>query len=327
MAPSNVHRPLPQSWSSPSPQTIANYNGTLQWHHVHSPKVGRHPPPNHSTLQWHPAMAPSNVHRPLPQSWSSPSPQTIANYNGTLQWHPQSWPSPLPSPTIAHYNGTLQWHQVCSLPQSWSSCHPAMAPRTPPKLAVTLPCPHHSTLQWHPAMTPRPLPQSWSSPSPPTIAHYSGTLRYHSNGTTSSAPWWHVQSAKVVRRPPPPFGSKNPHSYRYLGNNIYLLVFIELETLKVTEVLTYHHVIRHFGHLPSLASIEARASLPNLCDLDLVGFVPTESPLTRHETRVKTLRSGTCRRNGEPRIVSKIWHRNCKKKWSLLLAMRGIRLF
>ena len=46
--------PLPQSWSSPfcpaiahysPPPTIAHYNGTQQWHHVHSPKVGRHPPP------------------------------------------------------------------------------------------------------------------------------------------------------------------------------------------------------------------------------------------------------------------------------------------
>ena len=172
---------------------------------------------------------------------------------------------------------------------------------TPPKLVVTLSS-NHSTLQWHPT-----IPQQW----------------HHVLCTLVTRPIRQSGSS-----PSPPFGSKNPHSYRYLGNNIYLLVFfIELETLKVTEVLTYHHVIRHFGHLPSLASIEARASLPNLCDLDLVGFVPTESPLTRHETRVKTLRSGTCRRNGEPRIVSKIWHRNCKKKWSLLLAMRGIRLF
>ena len=59
---------------------------------------------------------------------------------------------------------------------------------TPPKLAVTL---RHSTLQWHPAMAPRPLPQSWSSPSPPTTNH--STLQWHptmapSNGTTSTAP-------------------------------------------------------------------------------------------------------------------------------------------
>ena len=35
-------RPVPQSWSSPFPSTIAHYNGTQQWHHVHC------------TLQWHP---------------------------------------------------------------------------------------------------------------------------------------------------------------------------------------------------------------------------------------------------------------------------------
>ena len=76
----------------------------------------------------------------------------------------------------------------------------AMAPR--PLSVVTLP-PNHSTLQWHPTMAPnnapRPLPQSWSSPYPPTIAHYNGTLRCH----PAMAPWCHVQSAKVVRRPPP----------------------------------------------------------------------------------------------------------------------------
>ena len=109
MAPSNgTTRPLHQNWSSPSAATIAHYNGTLQWHHDHSTKIGRHPPPpNHSTLQWHPAMAP----RPLHQNWSSPPP------------------------------------------------------------------PNHSTLQWHPAM----------------------------------APWCHFVGL-------PPIGSKNPYSYRYLGN-------------------------------------------------------------------------------------------------------------
>ena len=116
--------------------------------------------PNHSTLQWHPAMAP----RPLPQSSSFSTPPTIAHYNSTLQWPPQ-------------------WHHV----HSPSSPYP----------------PNHSTLQWHPTMAPnnapRPLPQSWSSPYPPTIAHYNGTLRCH----PAMAPWCHVQSAKVVRRPPP----------------------------------------------------------------------------------------------------------------------------
>ena len=151
------------------PPTIAHYNGTLQWHHVHSPKVGRHPP----QLQWHPAMAPCNGTTSTPVKLVVNPPQ--------LQWHPaaaprplpQSWPSPSPS-LLAHYNGTLQ----------------------SPKLVVTLP--NHSTLngtlRWHQQMAPRPL-------------------------HPAMAPWCHVQSAKVVHRPHPLIGSKNPYSFRYLGNN------------------------------------------------------------------------------------------------------------
>ena len=111
-------RPLPQSWSSHWHPTIAHYNGTLQWHHVHSPKLVVTLSPNHSTLQWH------------PQSWSPPSPPTIAHYNGTLQWHHVHFPKvgrhhPPPN------HSTLQWH-------------PAMAPSngttsTPPKLVVAVP--------------------------------------------------------------------------------------------------------------------------------------------------------------------------------------------
>ena len=79
--PEMAPRPLPQSWSSPSPLTPCN--GTQQWHHVQSPKVGRHPPLSH------PAMA------PRPQSWSSPFPLTPCN--GT---------TPTRHPTIAPSNGT-----------------------------------------------------------------------------------------------------------------------------------------------------------------------------------------------------------------------------
>ena len=82
---------------------------------------------------------------------------------------------------------------------------------------------YNGTLQWHPAMAPRPLPQSWSSPSPPTIAHYNGTLRWRSNGTTSSAPCSGTLVPRPIRQsgssPSPPIGSKNPYSYRYLGKN------------------------------------------------------------------------------------------------------------
>ena len=90
----------------PPPQhtTMAPCNGTQQWHHVRSPKVGRRPPIAHynGTLQWHPAMAP----RPLPQSWSSPSPSTIVRYNDTLRWHPAMAPSSGTTST-APCNGTL----------------------------------------------------------------------------------------------------------------------------------------------------------------------------------------------------------------------------
>ena len=56
---------------------MAPYDGTQQWHRVHSPKVGRHlPPPTmahyNGTLQW-----PCNgtlVPRPICQNGSSPSP-------------------------------------------------------------------------------------------------------------------------------------------------------------------------------------------------------------------------------------------------------------
>ena len=182
-------------------------------------------PPNHSTLQWH-------LQWHHPQSWPSPSPP-LAHYNGTLQWHPemapcngthctQQWPTSTPSKLavtrLAHYcNGT-----TASPHHSTLQWHPAMAPSngtmsTPAKLVVTLPSPHHSTLQWHPAMAPcngtqqwhhAHSPQSWSSPSPSTTVHYNGTLRWHPAMAPrplhpALAPWCHVQSAKVVRRPPP----------------------------------------------------------------------------------------------------------------------------
>ena len=113
--------------------------------------------------------------------------------------------------------------------------HPAITPRngttsTPPKLVVTLPSLRHSTLQWHPAMAlrplpqstlqwhpamaPHPLPQSWSS-----LAPYDGTQQWHHvhctlqwhPGATSNPPKWFVAL--------PPIGSKNPYSYPYLGKN------------------------------------------------------------------------------------------------------------
>ena len=156
---SKAPRPLPQSWSSPSPPTIAHYNGTLQWHPAMAPR-----PLNHSTLQWHPATAPSN------------GTTSTAPCNGTLQWHHVH-------STIAHYNGTLQRH-------------PAMAPRPL----------NHSTLQWHPAMAPRPLNHS--------------TLHWH----PAMAFWCQVQRAKVVRRPPPLLEVRTPIAIAIWGINVFAYV-------------------------------------------------------------------------------------------------------
>ena len=123
------------SWSSPSPQTIAHYNGTLQWHHVHSPKVGCHPPRNQ------------------------------APYNGTTLWHHlQSWSAPSP-----RNDSALQWHLAMAPSNGTTS--------TPPKLVVTL-SPNHSTLQWHPTMA-----QQWH--------HVLCTLQWHP-GATSNPPKWFV---------------------------------------------------------------------------------------------------------------------------------------
>ena len=135
-------RPLPQSWSSPSP---------LQWHRAMAPTNGTTStppklvvtlPPNHSTLQWHPAMAPwCHVH---PKVGRHP----LAHYNGTLQWHPAMAPRPLPqswsspSPTIAHYNGTLRWHPAmapwCHVqsPKVVRRPHPLLEVRTPIAIAI-----------------------------------------------------------------------------------------------------------------------------------------------------------------------------------------------
>ena len=115
----------------------------------------------------------------------------------------------------------------CNATQQW---HPAMAPRPLPQ-SWPSPSPRHSTLQWHSAMAPRPLPKSWPSPSP------NHSLQWHpamapSNGTTSGtamaprpvhpamAPL--VQSAKVVRRPPPLLEVRTPIAIAIWGKSVIL---------------------------------------------------------------------------------------------------------
>ena len=175
--PAMAPRPIPQSWPSPSPPTIAHYNGTTSI----SPKVGRHPPPNHRTLQWHNAMAPSN-------GTTSTPPKFPPNHS-TLQWHPampprplpQSWSSPSPQPyhtTMAPYNGTQQWHQPRPLPQNWSSTPPSTH-TTMAMCSGTQQWHHvHCTLQCNGTLVPRPISQSGSSPSPPIGSKNPYSYRY-----------------------------------------------------------------------------------------------------------------------------------------------------
>ena len=96
---------------------------------------------------------------------------------------------------MALYNGTLQWH-------------PAMAPR-PLQLVVTLP-PNHSTLQWHPTMA----PSNGTTSTPLKLV-----VTLPPNHSTTMAPaWCHVQSAKVVRRPPPFLEVRTPIAIAIWGN-------------------------------------------------------------------------------------------------------------
>ena len=118
--PAMAPHPLVQSWSSPSPPpTIAHYNDTLQWHHIHS-TIAHY----NGTLQLHPAIAP----RPLPQSQSSPS----SPNHSTLQWHPTMAPTNGTTST-APCNGTLVPRPIR---QSGSSPSPLLEVRTPIAIAI-----------------------------------------------------------------------------------------------------------------------------------------------------------------------------------------------
>ena len=72
---------------------MAPCNGTQQWHHVHSPKVGRHPP-------------------------HQPQYTTMAPYDGTQQWH--------------HVHCTLQRHPgATSNPPKWFVALPPIGSKNP----------------------------------------------------------------------------------------------------------------------------------------------------------------------------------------------------
>ena len=161
---------------------MAPYDGTQQWQHVHSPKVGHHPTPEPR----HTTMAPSNGSTSTPPKLVI----TLPPKHSTPQWHPTMAPSngststpPKLVITPPPNHGTPQWH-------------PAMAARPLPKVGRHAPPPniahHNGTLRWHPAMAARPLPQNWSSPHPRTTAHHNGTQQ-----------WQHVHPPKVGHHPTP----------------------------------------------------------------------------------------------------------------------------
>ena len=158
---------------------MAPLYGTQKWHHVHSPKVGRHPP------LWHPAMAPSN-------GTTSTTPKLVVTLpSNTLQWHPAMAAHPLPKvgrhpplwiPAMAPSNGTQQRHHVHS---------PKVGHHPPPPIAH-----YNGTLQWHHVHSPKPPPQPWHTTMAPHDStqqwhHVLCTLQWHP-GATSNPPKWFV---------------------------------------------------------------------------------------------------------------------------------------
>ena len=134
--PSGRHPSSTLHWHPAMAPPLPPHHGTLQWHPAMVPSNGTTstppklvvtlPSPHHSTLQWHPAMAP----RPLPQSWSSPSPGPLNH--STLQWNPTMAPSNGTTST-APCNGTLVPRPIR---QSGSSPSPLLEVRTPIAIAI-----------------------------------------------------------------------------------------------------------------------------------------------------------------------------------------------
>ena len=134
--PSGRHPSSTLHWHPAMAPPLPPHHSTLQWHPAMVPSNGTTstppklvvtlPSPHHSTLQWHPAMAP----RPLPQSWSSPSPGPLNH--STLQWNPTMAPSNGTTST-APCNGTLVPRPIR---QSGSSPSPLLEVRTPIAIAI-----------------------------------------------------------------------------------------------------------------------------------------------------------------------------------------------
>ena len=197
-------------------------NGTLQCTTSTPPKlVVTLSSPHHSTRQWHPAMAPSN------------GTTSTALCNATS--NPPKWFVALPpigskNPYSYRYLGIMVLRKPGNQPIKLYQHRPQRAKTNFCVINVENRCnvckklmtkfivvfcgvcvklvalniggyeTGIGTLQWHPAIAPRPLPQGWSLPSPPsTIAHYNGTLQWHPamalRPLPQSTPQWHPAMA------------------------------------------------------------------------------------------------------------------------------------
>ena len=88
-------------------------------------------------------------------------------------------PRPL-HPAIAHYNGTLQWHPAMA-PRPLNHSTLQWHPAMAPSNGTTSTAPSNGTLQWHSAMAPRPLNHS--------------TLQWHPAMAPNGTQQWHPAMA------------------------------------------------------------------------------------------------------------------------------------
>ena len=134
-----------------------------------------------------------------------------------------------------------------------------MAPPPPPTTAH-----YNGTLQWHPAMAPRPLPQSWSSPSPSTLPLNHSTLQWHptmapSNGTTSTAPCNGTLVPRPIRQsgssPSPLLEVRTPIAIAIWGKRLWSDLWNvssdgSTQNFRVAPCWSKYHWMHFFSSLP-----------------------------------------------------------------------------
>ena len=179
------------------------------------------------TLPWHPTMSPSNGTAMAPyhvtQQW---------HCHGTQQWHPavaalpsngtQQWHTALASGNgTLPSNGTQQWHTAMAHGNGTWQWRPTMAPRPVRQAMAPYPVPHHGAQQWHPAC--------------------------------------HVQSAKVVRRPPLLLEVRTPIAKAIWGKiQLVSSQLLSVSYLPVQWVQSYHPSCLAFQNLDCNLILDAR---------------------------------------------------------------------